>query len=83
MRVENINLNGLGSHPNLKPRCPRCGSEAKKIRYMGIEAVKCDTCGFDEREIYKQTPEERASQREKARHSPYRQGGKSRAHRTD
>ena len=58
--------------------CPRCGS--LKIQVLEAEDlffVKCRSCGYDElgAEVL---PEQRTSQREKARYSPYKTGGKGR-----
>ena len=59
--------------------CPKCNSEnIKLVDYLGIKAVKCNDCGFDETKEYEVFPEEKKSQKEKGRFSPYKAGGKSR-----
>ena len=56
--------------------CPKCGSEdINLIKYQGIECVVCKKCGYDEREEYDVYPEEKVSQKEKARYTPYKIGG--------
>jgi len=60
--------------------CPKCKSKKiKLVDYTGIKCILCKDCGYDEREIYEETPEERTSQKEKGRYTPYKKGGKYRA----
>jgi len=60
-------------------KCPKCSSEDIKLAdYLGIEAVKCNSCGFDESKEYEAFPEERETQREKTRFTAYKKGGKAR-----
>ena len=59
--------------------CPQCGSENIKIvNYMNIKCRVCSNCGFDERNLYEVYPDERTSQKEKGKFSPYKTGGKRR-----
>ena len=61
-------------------KCPKCDSASIKIyNYLGIEAIKCKDCGFDERSQYEVYPEQKTSQKAKAGHSPYKAGGPRRA----
>ena len=49
-------------------KCPKCGSTNIKFKnYLGIESIKCNNCGFDETELYEVFPEQRETQREKAK----------------
>jgi Zn ribbon nucleic-acid-binding protein len=60
--------------------CPKCKSgKIKLVDYSGIKCIICSKCGHDEREVYEQYPEERTSQKAKARYTPYKSGG---GHRT-
>lgn len=60
-------------------KCPKCGSDKIKIiDYMGAKCVVCSNCGYDESAIYEVYPEQKKSQKEKARYSPYKTGGKAR-----
>ena len=55
--------------------CPECGSDKIKIvKYLGMAALICEKCTYDEREEIESIPEERGTQREKRRYSPYRSG---------
>ena len=57
-------------------KCPKCGSENIKIvDYMGAKVIVCKKCGYDETEELAIVPEQRETQREKTRYSPYRKGG--------
>ena len=65
---------------HIKKYCPKCNSnKIKIIRYMGINCIVCDNCGFDETESYEVFPEEKKSQVEKGRYSPYKAGGHRRS----
>ncbi len=60
--------------------CPHCGS--KKVNYeyyLDVVCVVCGECGYDERNEYDITPEEKTSQKAKANFSPYSVGGPKRA----
>ena len=56
--------------------CPKCKSnKVKVIDYLGIKCVICKNCGYDESNQYEVFPEDKISQKEKARYSPYKTGG--------
>tara|TARA_Y100000310_G_C20663819_1_gene806326 strand:- start:1325 stop:1537 length:213 start_codon:yes stop_codon:yes gene_type:complete len=56
--------------------CPQCSSEnIKVIDYMGVKCKVCSECGLDERNLYEVYPEEKTSQKEKGKFSPYKAGG--------
>ena len=58
-------------------KCPRCDSEKIRIvNYMGTNVRICKDCGYDEREELDTVPEERNTQREKRKFTPYRSGRK-------
>ena len=60
----------------MKSKCPKCkSSNVKIINYMGVKCVKCNNCGFDESKQYEVYPEEKTSQKEKSRFTPYKVGG--------
>ena len=64
---------------NIKNICPQCHSRnTRMVDYMGISCIACTDCGFDERNLYEVYPEDRASQGEKGKFSPYKAGGPSR-----
>ncbi|MBW2996579.1 hypothetical protein KY332_04750 [Candidatus Woesearchaeota archaeon] len=57
-------------------KCPKCGStNTKTVEFMGAKVHFCKDCGYDERDELSVVPEQRTSQREKTRHSPYKAGG--------
>tara|TARA_Y100000310_G_scaffold151291_1_gene150868 strand:+ start:6569 stop:6784 length:216 start_codon:yes stop_codon:yes gene_type:complete len=59
--------------------CPRCGSDKiNLVAYLNIKCVVCNNCGFDERNNYEVYPEDKVSQKEKGRFSPYKAGGGNR-----
>ena len=61
-------------------KCPKCNSEnIRLVKYLDIKSIKCNNCGFDEAKQYEVFPEQRETQREKARFSPYKKGGRGRA----
>ncbi|HII65805.1 TPA: hypothetical protein HA372_04940 [Candidatus Woesearchaeota archaeon] len=63
-----------------KGRCPRCFSDdVELVDYMGVKCIVCRACGFDETQLYEVYPEERGSQREKGKFTPYKAGGGGRA----
>ncbi|MBI2559021.1 hypothetical protein HYW20_06905 [Candidatus Woesearchaeota archaeon] len=63
-------------------KCPKCGSaDAKRVKYLGITAVKCNNCGFDESSVYEVYPEQKTSQKAKGRYAVYKTGGPQRARR--
>jgi len=60
----------------MKKKCPHCESERiKYVRYMGVEMLLCEKCGYDERDKYEVYPSEKKSQKAKGTYSPYRTGG--------
>lgn len=64
----------------MNKKCPKCNSkDIKIVAYLDIEAIKCNDCGFDETEQYEVFPEQRETQREKTRFTPYKKGGATRA----
>ncbi len=63
-----------------KRLCPKCKSDdVNLISYMGIKCVVCKNCGYDESKQYDVFPEEKGSQKEKGRYTPYKVGGFKRA----
>ncbi len=57
-------------------KCPKCGSASIKLyNYLGVKAVKCNNCGFDEATVYEVFPEQKTSQKAKGRYSVYKTGG--------
>lgn len=57
--------------------CPRCNStKLKKYLYMGFVCFKCLNCKYDSCSDLDFVPEQRTSQREKGRFSPYKAGRK-------
>jgi len=63
-----------------KTKCPICNSKNIKLAdYLDIKCILCLDCGFDERKEYEVFPEDKVSQKEKARYSPYKSGGGKRA----
>jgi transcription initiation factor TFIIIB Brf1 subunit/transcription initiation factor TFIIB len=66
-----------------KSRCPECGSaDIFVLAYRGTTCVVCGNCGFDERDEIDVYPEQRVSQREKSRYTPYKKGGGRRSQKT-
>jgi len=62
-----------------KKICPVCKSrDVKLVDYLEVKCIICYDCGFDERKHYNVFPEEKVSQKEKARYSPYKSGGLNR-----
>lgn len=60
-------------------KCPKCGSkDIKLISYLGIKAIKCKNCGFDESSVYEVYPEQKTSQKAKGRYTVYKKGGSQR-----
>ena len=61
-------------------KCPKCGSDNVKIyNYLGVNAVNCSSCGFDESVVYEAVPEQKTSQKAKGRYNVYKTGGSRRA----
>ncbi|MEK6969743.1 MAG: hypothetical protein AABW48_04920 [Nanoarchaeota archaeon] len=60
----------------MQRNCPKCNSSnVKVIEEEGIFFIVCNSCGYDELEA-DFFPEDRSSQREKNKFSPYKTGGK-------
>jgi late competence protein required for DNA uptake (superfamily II DNA/RNA helicase) len=63
-----------------KKLCPKCKSRnIDLISYIDIKCIVCKNCGFDESKQYDVFPEEKVSQKEKGRYTPYKSGGFKRA----
>lgn len=63
----------------MKPICPGCHSKnVKVIKDNSLTFIQCKACGYDELAGDEVFPEQRTSQREKGRFSPYKAGGKGR-----
>ncbi|MFH0977700.1 MAG: hypothetical protein V1837_00215 [Candidatus Woesearchaeota archaeon] len=57
-------------------KCPQClGDNTKFVQYMGINCLVCNDCGYSEIENLEVYPEDRGSQKAKARYSSYKAGG--------
>jgi len=68
--------NNYLSH-HMKPKCPQCGSFNVIVHKDDIEFLICKSCGYDE--LVEETfVGQRTSQKEKARYTPYKTGGKGR-----
>jgi len=63
--------------PQVMKRCPRCNSEDIEVIDKELGFIKCKKCGYDGLKEDLSSFEERRSQREKSRFSPYRQSGGS------
>ncbi len=64
----------------MKPKCPQCGSFNVKVHKDDIEFLTCNSCGYDE--LREETfVEQRTSQREKGKYTPYKAGGAGRTRR--
>ncbi len=63
----------------MKNICPKCKSgNVKMIDYFSVKCIKCYNCGYDETKQYDVYPEEKTSQKEKGRYTPYKAGGSRR-----
>ena len=59
--------------------CPKCNSKnVDLVSYMNIKCIKCNNCGYDESKQYEVYPEEKKSQKEKGKYTPYKVGGHKR-----
>ena len=57
-------------------KCPKCKlNNIKLIDYLGVKCIICRNCGYDESKQYDVFPENKVSQKEKGRYSPYKTGG--------
>jgi len=54
-------------------KCPKCGSEDVEVIDEELGFIKCKHCDFDELE--ESYPQDRNTQREKGKYSPYKSGG--------
>ena len=64
----------------IKNKCPICSSDnIKIIKYMGIDCIVCNNCGFDESSQYEVFGEEKKSQKAKGNYNVYKAGGHRRA----
>ena len=62
-----------------KNNCPKCNSNNIKVtNYLGIKCIVCKNCGYDDTKQYEVYPEEKVSQKAKARYTPYKTGGHKR-----
>jgi len=60
-------------------KCPKCNSKDVKLQnYLGIKAIKCGNCGFDESTVYEVFPEQKTSQKAKGKYTIYKTGGSQR-----
>ena len=60
-------------------KCPKCGyKDIKFYKYLNLDAIKCDNCGFDESAIYEVYPEQKTSQKAKGKYAVYKTGGSRR-----
>ena len=60
-------------------KCPKCGSkDIKFYKYLNLDAIKCNNCGFDESAIYEVYPEQKTSQKAKGKYNVYKTGGSRR-----
>lgn len=60
-------------------RCHKCKSkDIEIVDYLGVKCIVCRNCGFDETSQYEVYPEQKASQKAKAKHTPYKTGGHKR-----
>ncbi len=63
----------------METKCPKCGRDARILMYFGVYLIRCGNCGYDESSQYDIVADQRKSQREKTKHSPYKIGGKQRS----
>ncbi len=64
----------------MEKRCPRCGSaHIDAVDYIGVQALICLNCGYDESAEMENPSGEKVSQKAKERHTPYKAGGPRRA----
>ncbi len=45
------------------------------VDYLSVKCIVCGNCGYDETKQYDVYPEEKTSQKEKGRYTPYKAGG--------
>lgn len=76
--MSNLDPRNSDPHLPLQPTrfCPRCRSaNIRIVDYLGMSCIICNDCNYDERQQYDLYPEEKTSQREKGRFTPYKVGG--------
>ena len=75
------NLNNSKIKDSIMPsKCPKCGSnETTMSKYMGVDTLLCNVCGFDESLIYEIVPDQKTSQKAKGQYSVYKAGGHQRS----
>ena len=55
--------------------CPQCNSpKVRRYKKEGKDCIECSECYYDSCEEDSVTADQRNSQREKTRHSPYKSG---------
>ena len=60
----------------IKNKCPKCKSNnVKFVNYINVKCIVCSECGFDESKEYDVYPQDKKSQKEKGRYTPYKTGG--------
>jgi len=65
--------------PVTQKRCPKCNSgHIDAVDYMGVKALICLTCGYDESSEMEAGGGARTNQKAKASYSPYKAGGSKR-----
>jgi Zn ribbon nucleic-acid-binding protein len=58
-------------------KCKKCKStKVRPYKYEDVDCYECSNCGYDSCEEYEQDAEERSSQKEKGRYTPYKAGRK-------
>lgn len=61
-------------------KCPICKSSNVEVEIIDdLEFLKCNSCGFDEKDDYEVYPEERSAQKGKSGFTPYKRGGGARS----
>lgn len=73
-----MNLNCLSF---IMHNCPKCkSSDVAVLEEEDLLFIECNKCGYNDLEDIENLSE-RTSQREKAKHTPYKTGGKNRTRR--
>jgi hypothetical protein len=63
----------------MKRTCPKCKSNNIQLEdYMGSECIICNDCKYNQIDELNITSENKTSQREKGRYTPYKTGGAKR-----
>jgi Zn ribbon nucleic-acid-binding protein len=59
-----------------KTKCPKCHSDKIKLEdYMGVECIICNDCNYNQIDELNIIAEDKVSQKEKGRYTPYKTGG--------